>query len=105
MSLRVLFTGAAVAAIAGAGAAFGSPATGGSGLVSATGAVRVAANRPVVGSGRRAFAGRPAFSRAGRSDASMPSSGPSGPFSPAWDATFRRSPIAQSVGQRFPEPG
>lgn len=72
MRLRILGTGAAVVALAAATAALGSVPAGGAGIVSAAGAVgplRIdrSSERAV-----RAFAGRPAFARASRSDPSMP---------------------------------
>jgi hypothetical protein len=72
VNLRVLSTGAAVVALAGATAALGSPAVGGSGVVSASGAVGPLRIDRSSEAAVRAFAGRPAFSRAARSDPSMP---------------------------------
>lgn len=72
MNLRALSAGAAVVALAGATAAAGSPAAGGRGVVSATGAVGALRIDRSSEAAVRAFAGRPAFSRVGRSDPSMP---------------------------------
>jgi len=64
--MGVLLTGATVAALAAA------TASGGSGVVSATGAVGPLRIGRSTEAAVKAFAGRPAFSRAGRSDPSMP---------------------------------
>ena len=72
MSLRLVVAGTAVAALAAATAAFGAAAVGGAGVVSAAGAVGPLRIGRSSEAAVKAFAGRPAFSRAGRTDPSMP---------------------------------
>jgi hypothetical protein len=72
MSFRIIVTGVAVAALAAAAAAAGSAGPGGSGVVSAAGKVGTLRVDHSTERAVRAFAGAPAFVRAGRSDPTAP---------------------------------